>query len=77
MLEHEPLAAESSMEEVKEAVGKLANEKAVRTDDICGRLFKLGRNEDSAILKRLHITVLTVWRQEEVAQDWKNIIICH
>ena len=64
------------MAEVKEeAVGKLANGKAVGTDDICAELLKLGRTEDSAILKYLHDIVLTVWRQEVVLQEWKDTII--
>lgn len=51
--EHTPLAAESSMEDVRKAVGKLADGKAVGTDEICGELVKLGRTEDSAILRWL------------------------
>ena len=39
------------MEEVKEAVGKLGNGKAVGVDNVCGELLKLGLSENSAILK--------------------------
>ncbi|CAM9959586.1 unnamed protein product [Sphacelaria rigidula] len=49
--EHTPLVAEPWMAEVKQAVGQLANGKAVGTDGICGELSKLGRTEDSVILK--------------------------
>ncbi|CAN0091623.1 unnamed protein product, partial [Sphacelaria rigidula] len=70
--EHTSLAAEPSMAMVKQAVGKLANGKVVGTDDICGELLKLGRTEDSVILKCLHDIVLTVWRQEVVPQEWKD-----
>ncbi|CAM9779802.1 unnamed protein product, partial [Sphacelaria rigidula] len=62
--EYTPLAVEPSMAEVKQAVGKLANGKAVGTEDIYGELLKLGRTKDSAILKCLHDIVLIVWRQE-------------
>ena len=50
MQEHAPLTAEPSREEGKEAMGKLVNGKAPRTDDICGELLKLGRTKNSAIL---------------------------
>ncbi|CAM9824789.1 unnamed protein product, partial [Sphacelaria rigidula] len=40
--EHTLLAAEPSMEEVKEAVGKLENGKLVGADNLCGELVKLG-----------------------------------
>ncbi|CAM9891726.1 unnamed protein product [Sphacelaria rigidula] len=66
MPEHALLAAEPSMAEVKEAVGKLANGRSVGTDNMCGELLKLGRTDDSAILKCLHNVVLAVWRQEVV-----------
>ncbi|CAM9658729.1 unnamed protein product [Sphacelaria rigidula] len=75
MPEHAPPAAKPSMAEMKEAVGKLANGKAVGTDNLCGELLKLGRTEDSAILKCPHNIVLTVWCQEVVPKDWKDTII--
>ncbi|CAM9720457.1 unnamed protein product, partial [Sphacelaria rigidula] len=67
--------ATPSTVEAKQTVGKLADGKAVGTDDICGALLKLGRTEDSIILKCLHDIVLTVWRQELVPQEWKDTII--
>ena len=54
--EHAPLAAEPTLEEVKEAVGKLGNGKAVGVDN--GELLKLGLSENSAILK-CSITLLS------------------
>ena len=75
--EHAPLAAEPTMEEVKEAVGKLGNGKAVGVDNVCGGLLKLGLSENSAILKCFHNIVVAVWQQEVVPQDkeWKDAII--
>ncbi|CAM9669267.1 unnamed protein product [Sphacelaria rigidula] len=58
MPEHAPFSAEPSVEEVKEAMGQLANGKAVGTADTCGEL--LNRTEDSAILK-----CRNVWRQKK------------
>ncbi|CAM9723617.1 unnamed protein product [Sphacelaria rigidula] len=48
------LATEPSIEEVKEAPGKLTSGKAVGTDNLCGELLKLSLTEDSATLKCLH-----------------------
>ncbi|CAM9833208.1 unnamed protein product, partial [Sphacelaria rigidula] len=74
--EHTPLAAEPSLAEVKEAVGKPANGRAAGTDNICGDLLKLGRTGNSAILKCPHDTVgLIVWHQEVIPQEWKDTII--
>ena len=63
------------MEEVKEAVGKLGNGKAVGVDNICGELLKLGLSENSAVLKCFHNIVVAVWQQEVVPQEWKDAII--
>ena len=66
MPEYAPLAVEPSMEEAREAMGKLEKSMAVGTDNICLKLLKLDLTEDSAILKILnclHIVVLTVWRR--------------
>ena len=73
--EHSPLAAEPTMEEVKEVVGKLGNGKAVGVDNVCGELLKLGLSESSAILKCFHNIVVAVWQQEVVPQEWKDAII--
>ena len=73
--EHASLAAEPTMEEVKEAVGKLGNGKAVGVDNVCGELLKLGLSENSAILKCFHNIVVAVWQQEVVPQEWKDAII--
>ena len=73
--EHAPLAAEPTMEEVKEAVGKLGNGKAVGVDNVCGELLKLGLSKNSAILKCFHNIVVAVWQQEVVPQEWKDGII--
>ena len=73
--EHAPLAAAPTMEEVKEAVGKLGNGKAVGVDNVCGELLKLGLSENSAILKCFHNIVVAVWQQEVVPQEWKDAII--
>ena len=63
------------MEEVKEAVGKLGNGKAVGVDNVCGELLKLGLSENSAILKCFHNIVVAVWQQEVVPQEWKGAIM--
>ena len=73
--EHAPLEAEPTMEEVKEAVGKLGNGKAVGVDNVCGELLKLGFSENSAIPKCFHNIVVAVWQQEVVPQEWKDAII--
>ena len=73
--EHAPLAAEPTVEEVKEAVGKLGNGKAVGVDNVCGELLKLGLSENSAILRCFHNIVVAVWQQEVVPQEWKDAII--
>lgn len=59
MPEYAPLAVEPSTEGVREAMGKLENGKAVGTD-ICSKKLKLRLTQDSDILKRLHIVVLTM-----------------
>lgn len=64
-----PLAAEPTMEKVKEASGKLAHGEAAGTDNLSGELFKLSLTEGSPTLKCLHDLLLTVWCQEVVPQE--------
>lgn len=64
MPEHEPLSAEPPIEDVKEAVGKLDNGKAVGTDNPCGEpLAQSHRNY--AIPGYVYNIVRTVWRRED------------
>lgn len=73
--EHALLAAKPSMEEAKKAVGKLADGKAVGTDNPCGEQFKVGLTEYYDIYKYLHNIELRVWHQEVVSLEWKDTII--
>lgn len=63
------------MEGVKEAARKLANGKALGTNNLRGEPLELGRTENSATLKCPHNIVLTLGRQEVVPQEWKDFAI--
>lgn len=57
------------MEEVEEAVGRLANGTAERTDDSCGEHFKLGLTEESTVPKSFHELLFVDWGHEVVLQE--------
>lgn len=75
MPEHAQLVAEPSMKQVKEAMGNLADSKAIGIDKLFVHLFKTGITDHSVGLNVLHKIVATVWREEAAPQEWKDTAI--
>ena len=69
------LGIEPTIEEVREAISKMANGKAMGPDDIPVELLKLGLHDDSIIVDEFYKIVLAVWKKEEVPQQWKDAVI--
>src|ERR1700761_8732101 len=64
---------EPSLEEVKDVVLKLKNNKAPGSDNIPGELLKFGGD---ALCKRLHELIVKIWEIEEMPEEWDLGIIC-
>ncbi len=65
--------AEPSLQEVKESVNKLKNNKAPGSDNIPGELFKYGGD---ALCMRLHELIVMIWEREEMPEEWELGIMC-
>ena len=63
------------MQEVTDAIHSLMNGKAVGPDRVSIELFKITLNGDPALRWRLLVTVVRIWRGDEVPQQWKDAII--
>ena len=67
------IVAEPSLEEVKDAVFKLKNNKAPGSDNLPGELFKYGGD---ALCMTLHELIVKIWEREEMPEEWELGIIC-
>jgi len=67
------LEPDPSLEEVREVVVALKNNKSTGSDNIPAELFKYG---GEALLHSLHDLLVNIWRTEELPQEWKVGIIC-
>ena len=63
------------MQELKDAIRSLANEKAVGPDGVSVELFKITPNGDHALRRRLLDIVVRILGGDEVPQEWKDAII--
>src|SRR6202000_1677042 len=61
------------LEEVKDAVFKLKNNKAPGSDNLPGELFKYGGD---ALCMTLHELIVKIWEREEMPEEWELGIIC-
>ena len=68
----ERLGLDPTMEEMVEAIGGMANWKAVGPDSLPVELLKL---DDSEFLRHFHSILVSVWRTGEVPQQWKDATI--
>ena len=63
------------MQEMTDAIHSLANGKAAGPDGVFVELFRITRNGDPALRRRLLDIVVCIWRGGEVPQEWKDAII--
>ena len=63
------------MQELTNAIGSLANGKAVGPDGVSVELFKITLNGDPALRRRLLDIVVRIWKGGEVPQQGKDVII--
>ena len=75
--ENMPLGVQPMVQELTGVVHSLANRMAVGPNGVSVELFKITRNGDSALCRRLlDITDVSVWREVEVPQQqWEDAII--
>ena len=70
-----PLEVQPTIQELTSAIRSLANGKAVGPDGVSVELFKITRNGDPALRRRLLDIVVCTWVGGEVPQQWKYAII--
>ena len=73
--ENIPLGVQPTMQELTGAIRSLANGKAVGSDGISIKLFKIPRNGDPALCRRLFDIVVCIGGRGEVPHEWKDAII--
>lgn len=61
------------LEEIKEVLKTLKNNKAPGIDNRIPELYKVGGDH---LLKHVHVLIETTWREEKILEDWKMMIIC-
>ena len=64
--------AELTIEDVKEAIRNLQNNKVARTDGIYLELIKYGGNK---LMNRTYELVRQIWEEERIPEEWKETII--
>src|SRR6202012_2581912 len=62
-----------TLEEVRNNVQKLKNNKSPGSDNLPGELFKYG---GEALCQRLHEIIVKMWEKEELPEEWELGIIC-
>jgi hypothetical protein len=70
--EVEVVVEELTIEDVKEAIRNLKNNKAAGTDGIHPELIKYRRNK---LLNRMYELVRQIWEEESIPEVWKETII--
>jgi len=70
--EVEVVVEELTIEDVKEAIRNLKNNKAAGTDGIHPELIKYRRNK---LLNRMYDLVRQMWEEERIPEEWKETII--
>jgi len=63
---------ELTIEDVKEAIRNLKNNKAAGTDGIHPELIKYGGNK---LLNRMYELVRQIWEEERIPEEWKETVI--
>ena len=69
------LRFQPTMQELTDAIRSLANGKAIGPDGVSVKLFKITRNGDPALRRRLLDIVVRIWRGGELSKQWKDAII--
>jgi hypothetical protein len=62
-----------TIEEVKQVINKLKNNRAPGPDSINAELLK---ERNTALIEKIHIIMERVWKMEEIPQEWEEGIIC-
>ena len=70
-----PLGVQPTMQELTDAIRSLANGKVIGPDGASVGLLKITLNGDPALRGRLFDTVIRIWREGEVPQQWKDAIM--
>lgn len=68
----EKMAEAPSLKEVESAISKLQSGKAAAGDGIQGELLRHG---GPSVVNYLHSTLVVVWAQKEIPQQWKDAVI--
>ena len=70
------LEVQPTMKELKDAIRSLMNgKKAVGPGGVSAELFKITLISDPALRRRMLDIVVRIWREGEVPQQWKCVII--
>ena len=69
------LVIEPAEEEIATAIKAMSNAKAVGRDGLPAELLKLGLQHDRTILLELYRLIILIWREGEVPQQWKDVVI--
>ena len=70
-----PLEVQPTIQELADVIRSLVNENAVGPDTVSVEVFKITLNGDLALRRRLLDIVVCVWRESNLPQHWKYVII--
>jgi hypothetical protein len=66
------MVEDPTLEEVRDSLKNLKNNKAPGTDKIPAELLKYGRNE---VMKSIYELIILVWKKEQIPKEWCKSII--
>ena len=61
-----------TMDEVKESIKQLKNNKAAGIDGLTPELFKFGPGK---LIRIVHRVVVWIWETEQLPDEWKDVVI--
>jgi hypothetical protein len=64
---------EPSIEDVKQAIKRFNNSRALGPDNINGDFIKIDEPE---LIKKIHKVMSKVWKQEKLPEEWEGGLIC-
>jgi hypothetical protein len=62
-----------TLEEVKEQIKAIKNNRAPGVDNITGEMIKYGRD---GLLKQVFVLIYKVWNKEKMPEEWSTAVIC-